>query len=123
MKQNITLDFTTSNAVTSQLDQQELAIMPAILAKKLLKDYAQGLISCSPRDIILPLIDDLQSIINGSYEAGSNKVNQAITLCADFIQERGLITACSNEEWDKFAVKSEEPAIVGFVENRSINEL
>lgn len=110
MKQNITLNFTAEKAVNGAIAGQPLAIMPAELAKKLLKDYATKLVSASDSDIIKPLMEDIEI----AYRHGT--VNDAVLVCAQFIQERTLIDNCAKENWNVFAVKSEQPAVVGFVD-------
>jgi len=110
MKQNITLNFTAEKAVNGAIAGQPLAIMPAELAKKLLKDYAKKLVSASSSEIIEPLMHAIEI----SYRHGT--VNDAVLTCAHFIQERTLIDNCATENWDAFAVKSEQPAVVGFVD-------
>lgn len=98
MNQNITLDFTAEKAVNGAVAGQPLAIMPAELAKKLLKDYSTKLVSASSSDIIKPLMEDIEI----AYRHGT--VEQAVLACAQFIQERTLIENCSRENWDAFAV-------------------
>jgi len=96
-KQNITLDFTMNNAVNIAMKDQELAIMPASLAKKLLKDYSTKLVSSSNYNIIKPLIRALDTVIS------NGTVQQAVEECINFIQERTLIDACAKEDWNVFS--------------------
>lgn len=105
MNKNITLDFTAEKAVDGAIAGQPLAIMPAELAKKLLKAYAKKLVSASPRDIISPIIDELKRIVNID-DGNTNRVNEAVIACAQFIQERTLIDNCAKENWDAFAVEN-----------------
>jgi len=96
INQNITLDFTAKNAVEGIISTQELAIMPASLAKKLLKDYAKKLVSSSSYSII--------SSFKTSIDSNSDSIETVINKCADFIQERTLIENCSKENWEVFSV-------------------
>jgi hypothetical protein len=100
MNKNITLDFTAEKAVDGAIAGQPLAIMPAELAKKLLKDYAKKLVSASSSDIIKPLMEEIEI----AYRHGT--VNDAVLACAQFIQERTLIDNCAKENWDAFAVEN-----------------
>jgi hypothetical protein len=99
---NVTLDFT----IIQQDTQQPIALMPAELAKKLLKMYAKGLVNASPRDIILPIIDELQGIINDKED---KSVDRAVQACMQFVAERQLIDDCSKENWN---VYSTEPRLM-----------
>ncbi len=99
---NITLDFTAKNAMESLTSKQELAIMPAELAKKLLKEYAKKLCQASAFEIIKPLL----TAIEIAYT--NNSVEDAINTCAHFIQERSLIDNCATGNWDAFNVKEVE---------------
>jgi len=109
MNKNITLDFTAEKAVDGAIAGQPLAIMPAELAKKLLKDYAKRLVSASSSEIIEPLMHAIEI----AYRHGT--VNDAVLTCAHFIQERTLIDNCATENWDAFAVTS-EPTVLGKVD-------
>jgi hypothetical protein len=95
-KQNITLDFTAKNAVEGIISTQELAIMPASLAKKLLKDYAKKLVTSSSYNII--------SSFKCSIDSNTDSIESVMGKCADFIQERTLIENCSKENWEVFSV-------------------
>jgi hypothetical protein len=96
MEKNITLDFTANKAMESVTANQPLAIMPAELAKKLLKDYAKRLVNTSAEDII----DAFKADINPTLDSIPDVMNKA----ASFIQERMLIENCAQENWDAFAV-------------------
>jgi len=103
--QNITLDFTAKNAMNNLQQEQELAVMPATLAKKLLKDYSLKLMKSTPEHIIISLVGELNEV---KYKEGlSNRVDTAVEICANFIQERTLIDACSKEQWELFSTKVE----------------
>lgn len=95
---NVTLDFTVNKAMDFAVENQELAVMPANLAKKLLRDYAQNITLASNFSIISPLALALSS------SANNGTVKDAVQLCVEFIQERSLIEACANEDWEKFTI-------------------
>ena len=97
MNKNITLDFTANKAMESVTNNQPLAIMPAELAKKLLKEYAKRLVNTSAEDII----DAFKADINPTLDSIPDVMNK----CASFIQERMLIDNCAQENWDAFAVE------------------
>ena len=93
---NIVLDFTAEKAVDGVLAGQPLAIMPASLAKKLLKDYANKLVKSTSYDIIRSFKDSIHS--------EKDSIEIVMGKCADFIQERSLIENCSKENWEVFSV-------------------
>ena len=96
MNKNITLDFTAKNAMEGIISTQELAIMPASLAKKLLKDYAKKLVTSSSYSII--------SSFKNSIDSSNDSIETVMGKCADFIQERTLIENCSKQNWEVFSV-------------------
>lgn len=98
---NVTLDFTVNKAMDFVVENQDLAVMPASLAKKLLRDYAQGLTLASNYTILEPLSMQISKITR------EGTVADAIKACVEFVQERSLIEACANEDWDKFVVSKE----------------
>ena len=105
MEKNITLDFTAEKAVNGAVAGQPLAIMPALLAKKLLKDYAKKLQHGTAEDILRPLINSMEDLLMGKgTDSNSESVYLATQLCAEFIQERTLIDNCAQENWDAFTV-------------------
>lgn len=106
---NVTLDFT----IIQQDTQQPVAVMPAELAKKLLKMYAKGLYKAAPRDIILPIIDELQGIIN---DKEGHSVERAVQACMQFVAERQLIDDCSKENWNAYSTIPEEPVVIGKID-------
>lgn len=109
---NVTLDFT----IIQQDTQQPVAVMPAELAKKLLKMYARGLVNASPRDIILPIIDELQGIINGKEPKDNTKVQEAVQACMQFVAERQLIDDCAHENWNAYSTAPQEPVVIGKID-------
>lgn len=96
----VVLDFTVDHTMALVVENQEVAVMPATLAKKLLKEYAQNLVKGNKYQIIDPLIDALIRVVKEQ----DGEVNDAVHLCVEFIQERTLIEACAKEDWNKFAV-------------------
>ena len=104
MKKNITLDFTATTAVAAITEEQELALMPASLAKRLLKQYADHLVSASQRDIVERIADNLNAIASSNEK---DKIDLAMIACAEFIQERTLIRECARENWHYFNTERE----------------
>lgn len=96
MNKNITLDFTANKAMETVNANQPLAIMPAELAKKLLKEYAKKLVSAS----IYEIVDGFKA----SIYPGDDSIPDVMNKCASFIQERMLIENCAKENWDAFTV-------------------
>lgn len=96
---NITLDFSSNKSVTNVTTQQELAVMSASLAKKLLKMYAEQLGGyASSTTIINKHIEELRACEN---------VDKAITVSIDFISERELINNAAGGQWDAYKVEPE----------------
>jgi hypothetical protein len=91
--QNVVLDFTTNTA----MDKQELAILPASLAKKVLKMYADNLVKASSREIIGNHIDALRSAMNEP-----KAMENVVKISMDFINERNLIENCAAENWKAY---------------------
>lgn len=101
MKNNkITLDFTQATS------QQEVAVMPAKLAQKLLKDYAKNLSYATARDIIQLHMKDLEHCKN------MNDLKSAVEISANFVQERQLITNISEGNWDVYKVEQVTEEVV-----------
>ena len=99
MKNNIVLDFTANRAMEGVTADQPLAIMPAELAKKLLKEYAKRLVNASAYDIIDAFKSDIHP--------GDDSIPDVMNKAAGFIQERQLIENCAKENWDAFACNQE----------------
>ena len=99
---NVTLDFTVNKAMDFVVENQDLAIMPANLAKKLLKEYARILSKDSTFNIVDPLVNALIKVSQSDTQTSAD----AVQLCIEFIQERCLIEACANEQWEKFTVNT-----------------
>lgn len=94
---NIVLDFTVNKAIESLTAGQPLAVMPAELAKRLLRSYANTLQSRSVNSIIHDHINDLSNCEN---------MSQAVEVSLEFIQERELIQNVQYGNWDAYEVKS-----------------
>ena len=95
----ITLDFTVNKAMDFAVENQEVAIMPA---NKLLKEYARKLSKDSTFNIVDPLVNALIKVSQSDTQTSAD----AVQLCIEFIQERCLIEACANEQWEKFTVNT-----------------
>lgn len=96
---NITLDFTASNSVANLAVDQPVAIMPAELAKKLLKMYASKLAASNNHHIIQTQIDILKD-----YRDNAD-LNGAINASLSWVIKRELIQNISNENWDAYKVE------------------
>jgi hypothetical protein len=97
MKQNKTvLDFTTIDSPA-----QDVAIMPANLAKKLLQDYATKLKRATSAEVIRPLISELEGSINTTHSF-KTEVDNAIAICINFVQERQLVENVLAENWGAY---------------------
>ena len=101
MKKNITLDFSGNKSMDAMLAGQPLAIMPAELAKKLLKIYANTLMKADATDIINDHITDLH------MAAVEKDLNTAMRISLDWMQERYLIEHVMSDNWDIYAVEQE----------------
>jgi hypothetical protein len=98
LKQNVVLDFTHNSVI----DEQELAIMPASLAKKLLFDYSKKLVKVSGRDIVSNLMDNIREDINKP-----DTVGLTMSKCLKFLNERSLIENCAAENWQVYDLREE----------------
>jgi len=97
---NIVLDFTANQVLGGLASGQDLAVMPASIAKRLLDEYASRLSSCTAEEIISPLTYDLN---------GCNNVAVAERICLEFLQERAIVKAITSGNTDIFKkVKSEK---------------
>ena len=100
MNNNITLDFTPNKTIESVLGQQEVAIMPANLAKKLLVLYAQHLSSTTTRRVIQDHISILEA------RAADSDLQGALVASLEFVAERDLISNVASENWSAYEVKA-----------------
>ena len=98
MNKNVTFDFSAA------VNNQELAVMPANLAQKLLKEWADRLSSSTHEEILNEHIGDLQK---------THSMAKVIELSRDFANERELIMNISQRNWDAYAVPTEEPMADG----------
>ncbi len=109
----MTLDFTKSPVA---LDAQDIAILPLALAKRLLKMYADSLVSASSDKIIFVHIDNLRKITTGNSDF---PVMDAAKLSLEFYNERVLIENVCKENWDAYKVEvtacAEVPTLEGNV--------
>lgn len=92
MKNNVTLDFTQSTQA------QDVAIMPAFLAKRLLEEYASNLNFVNWRNIQ----SNLQILIENSQS-----YSDMIIRTSEFIQERELVDNINKKNWDAYKVEEE----------------
>lgn len=88
----ITLDFTK----TATTVDQEVAVMPANLAKRMLEFFANQLVDVPAYDIIDRHIQDLHQCTT---------VNEAVELSISWIQERELIRNIQDKNWKAYEVK------------------
>jgi len=96
-KNKVVLDFTQINS-----PEQDVAMMPANLAKKLLRDYSKQLVAASPYDIVEGLINDLKDCY--SLSNPKEVVTGAIQRASEFVQERQLINNIVAENWNAYEV-------------------
>ena len=106
MKQNkVVLDFTQINS-----PEQEVAVMPANLAKKLLVEYATKLVSVSSSEIIDNHINNLKSIRHTGMQG--DRLTNVIKCSTEFVQERQLINNIVAENWNAYEVPTQDAATV-----------
>lgn len=96
---NVVLDFTQINS-----PMQDVAIMPANLAKKLLISFARELTLVPSKTIISSHIHNLQHYCTS--------VADAIQCSTEFIQERTLILNVANENWSAYEAPVEDLASI-----------
>lgn len=101
--QTVVLDFTLNKP-------QPTALMPASLAQKLLQDYASKLQSAHAEDILVPLIQELNDITynNTDKPSSAKRIENAVTACQNFINERELITNVIAGNWGAYQLLTEE---------------
>lgn len=93
---NIKFNFATQNAVNQVIENQELAVMPAALAQKLLRMYAKELTSSTNRVIINDHIEVLRGCAN------ENDLDAAISASLVWAAERDLIQNIMHENWEAY---------------------
>lgn len=102
---NVVLDFGLNQSLDALLAGQPMALMPAELAKKLLKNYADNLRSASAERIIGNHITTLRE------KASSDDLEGAINASISWVQERDLINNVTLGNWDVYEVKPEAEAV------------
>lgn len=95
MNNNIVLDFTQNKSMESLLAGQPVAIMPAELAKKLLRMYAEKLQRVKFEGLKLEHCEDLSRSLN---------MDELIAKQVSFVVEQELIQNITHEQWDAYAV-------------------
>ena len=98
--QNIVRDYTKNNLVYNQ----ELAVMPAMLAEKLLKLYAENLTKAPVQAIIGEHMDRLRKC---------KTIAESIAVSIDYTNERVLINNINAGNWGVYDI---EPEVVSLPE-------
>lgn len=93
---NIKFNFATQNAINQVVENQELAVMPATMAQKLLRIYARELTGTTNRDIIVQHIKTLSTF------AENNDLDSAIKESLAWVAERDLIQNIQHENWEAY---------------------
>ena len=112
MSKNITLDFTAGKSLNNIATEQPLAIMPAVLAQKLLSMYAEKMYYSSADAIISRHADDLKQYAN------ANDLDGAIQASLSWVMERELIANIQSGNWDAYAVAEDlKPVSPEYIDN------
>lgn len=115
--QNIVLDFTQNKSIEEFTGQQDLAIMPANLAKKALKALADRLSNASLSTIVGQHVDNLNSC---------NNMTEVIKTSIEFVQERDLIQNLVAENWNAYSIKEQSqyngPKVIGKIDLTKHND-
>ena len=90
----VTLDFNTA------IQSNEVAIMPAFLAKKLLTVMAENLSLSTSRNINSVLIDEIRENIDN--------VDKTVEIARNFVLERELVSHVLKQDWDFYKVDTGE---------------
>lgn len=98
---NIKFNFATQNVVNQVVENQELAVMPAALAQKLLRIYANNLSTDTSDSIIQDHINTLRNCQRERDLDGAIKASLA------WVAERDLIQNIVHENWDAYKVETE----------------
>lgn len=93
---NIVLDFSGKKTLEGLVIEQELAVMSANLATKLLKQYAVRLKSATLSEVIQSHVDDLRTAAN---------IETVVNLSIEFVETRSLIENVIKANWGMYAVK------------------
>lgn len=91
---DIVLDFTTAQ---QPVNNQDLAIMPASLAKRLLRLMAIHLSTATLSSTVEEHVDVLRVC---------STMEEVLTVSGNFIQERVLIENVKTENWDAYTVQT-----------------
>lgn len=95
MEKNIKYNF-TANVV----NEQPLAVMPASLAQKLLRDMASKLVGVRP----VHIMEDFLAELHATKEAYSDDLEKFNAVALNYLNERSLIENVSKENWDAYKV-------------------
>lgn len=107
MEKNIKFDFSVQGVVG-----QELAVMPATLAIRLLRMMSDNIVKATSGEIVGEHIDRLRSeCLSNKEMSGEERIHTAILISLEFIQERELIKNISTNNWNAYSTLKEEPAI------------
>lgn len=112
---NITLDFTQKAQIEAVKDNQPLAVMPAVLAQKLLRMYATKL----SRSSNTAIIDEHINMLKQYTELGD--LDGAILASMSWLAERELIQNITHENWDAYTVPVIDAATIADNEMMSHN--
>jgi len=105
-KQNVIYDFSVVNT------KQDLAIMPVVLAKKLLQIYAKKLKNATAEYIIKEHVYALNACTS---------LDEAVDASLCFVQERELIDNITENNWNAYAIVT-EPQVVTEPQTRVVIE-
>lgn len=94
---NIVANYAAEHILNGLTAGQELAVMPANLAKRLLKNYVDQLVNSSTRSILNDHAEEIRNC--GSIE-------KAVQLSVEFVAERTLIANIENGDWDAYKIES-----------------
>lgn len=97
---NIVLDFSGRKTLEGLVVEQELAVMSANLATKLLKQYAVRLKSATLSEVIQSHVDDLRTAAN---------IETVVNLSIEFVETRQLIANVTAGNWDVYSIKQAQP--------------
>ena len=100
---NITLDFSQHSSLSNMVVDQPVAVMPEVLAKKLLQMYAEKLRYASIAEIIRGHIKTLEQFATASDLEGA--MNASLT----WLTERELINNVAAGNWDAYNVVVDQP--------------
>lgn len=107
MEKNIKFDFSAQG-----VENQELAVMPANLAIKLLRMMSEKLVKASSEEVVGQFIDNIRAnCLSGKEMSGEERIHTATLLSLEFIQERELIKNISANNWNAYSTLKEEQAI------------